>query len=1068
MTKKSTKEVKPKKTKKEVEQKSTEELMVNNSVHRFISTYKKNFEEMYTHCKENNWVFHDDIESLYKAEVTVVNILLDRIKYFVKKFDAYLKYKYVQEFIDLMSAPVKLYMQRYIIYIEKNLLLNIKDVNRRISEMEFQNKMTVDFNRISDRYYELDINKEDTDFDLPIRAEKKIPFLMKDMIEELYPKIKTVRENFEKNEKRNLSHTVYDVSSSTELFKNIKNPPPYDPDKHYYEQSKDVIEFYSNELEKIRHGVTIAGVFIHPLLYWHMNFFKTDIPMAMFEGTPLYNPNKQRLITNPFIRDNELYFIDTYARAEKENKGVFLFGTRRFGKALWIKEKIYNVDGSTKNIEEVKVGDKILGKDGRPTSVLGVYPQGVKKLYRVTLVDGRNVLCCDEHLWEISQVSKHNLKTVFSGVLPLKEIIKGFNTNDYFLPKSPKEFYQGEQNTKIKSVVYEREDEAVCIEVDNESHCFLTTNAIVTHNTVIESSLLTWRTTLVENSESLVIGGSADDLEKLTKTINIAFTNIHPAFFLERNGTSWEKGVEFGLKKKDNLSLAYSNIYIRNVASGTNSGTVKTAGATPTAWICDEGGKFNCAGMYLQAVPSFQNPKGWGVIPLISGTGGNEVLSSDAQMMLSDPAAYKLLVMDWDLLESYVPEERFITWKRRAFSMFAPAQMSYKEGLVKDITNMADLKKVDDENLKKIEVHITNWELANKRIEEDRALVKNDRTALAQEKMGYPIDPVECFVNRVENPFCAREGDEHLKDIRERGNLGKKVDVVKSDDGGLQTYFSDKDLAPFPFKGGNIDAPVVIFEDPPKEPKFDFTYVAGLDAYKHDKSNTDSVGVLYIFKRAVNIKDPFANRIVAVYASRPDRIETFNKTCEMLLEGYGAQCLMENADISFQIYLRQKGKDTRLLANGEELVQRQINPKATQNNKVGMNTSVVNQRYIFNLVQNYTNSWITVGHTVEGEAIEKRGIVRIPDEGLLQELISYYPGMNADRLVAFGHALALADYWDSLNLLPKKKIEQDDNYFRRQSQELKQFESPYSSNIISPYSNQMSVYGDLEWLKKSR
>ena len=58
--------------------------MVNNSVHRFISTYKKNFEEMYTHCKENNWVFHDDIESLYKAEVTVVNILLDRIKYFVK------------------------------------------------------------------------------------------------------------------------------------------------------------------------------------------------------------------------------------------------------------------------------------------------------------------------------------------------------------------------------------------------------------------------------------------------------------------------------------------------------------------------------------------------------------------------------------------------------------------------------------------------------------------------------------------------------------------------------------------------------------------------------------------------------------------------------------------------------------------------------------------------------------------------------------------------------------------------------------------------------------------------
>ena len=1030
-------------------------------IQRWIDDYKTTFKQYQEHCRANNWVFSENLEQLYDIEKLFINIALDRAKQFTKKFESYLRYQYVQDFLELLLEPVRLYMERYHLYLRSNMLINIQDPDRKLREMEFQAKLTADYNKFSDRYYDLNINREEQHSELPIHGDKKIPFLMAKTMEDMFPYIKDIKTSLNKVEEATTedlaTHTVYDVMNSTELFRNIKNPPPYDLTKHYYEQSKDTLDFYEEELKKIKQGVTIAGVFIHPLLYWHINYFKTDMPMNMFKGTPFYDPNESILIGHPFLRDNELFFVDSYQRAQEQNLSLFMFGSRRIGKALWVGEKVYKAEGGTKNIGDVKVGDRIIGGDGKPTNVLGVYPQGLKPLYRLLLADGRSVLCCKEHLWTLH---KGNQSEFVEETVNTEFILENLDKFEFYLPKSPNGFVVSCENTKIVSVEYERDDEAVCIRVDNEKSLFLTTYGIVTHNTTLEASLLSWRSTIVRNGEGYVVGGSERDLKKLSKTIMIAMNNIHPAFRLQNNRQDWDSHVQLGLKKKDNTVIDYNNLYISNVNSGSKADSLKTAGGSPSVFAVDEIGKFDCKLMYQQALPSFDTPEGRRCPVVLTGTGGEEEMSRDAQDMLLNPASYAILPMDWELLENYVGEERLVTWKRRSFGIFVPGQMSYKSGLKKKVTTLADYKKVESESLKKLELHLTDWANAKEVMEKDRENKKNDKDALAQEKMSYPFDPMESFVNRIENPFCAKEGQEHLEHLREEGLTGKKVEITRLDGTKrLKTFFSDKELAPFPFKGGNIDAPIVIFEEPPENPKFDFTYAAGLDPYKHDKANTDSIGVLYIFKRAVNIKDPFADRVVAVYAARPDRIDTFNETCEMLLEGYGAQCLMENADISFQIYLRRKGKDGILLANGEELVQSQINPRAVQNNKVGMNTSIVNQRYIFNLTQGYANEWITVGHTEDGDAIEKRGIVRIPDEGLLQEMIGYYPGMNADRLVAFGHALALARYWDSLNLVPRREVPMDKDMFKEQKLLRQQFASPYSSGIISPYSQTFSPYG---------
>lgn len=56
-------------------------------------------------------------------------------------------------------------------------------------------------------------------------------------------------------------------------------------------------------------------------------------------------------------------------------------------------------------IGDLRVGDLVMGSNGEPTPVLGVYPQGEKDIYRVTAQDGSWTLCCGEHLWTVRTAS---------------------------------------------------------------------------------------------------------------------------------------------------------------------------------------------------------------------------------------------------------------------------------------------------------------------------------------------------------------------------------------------------------------------------------------------------------------------------------------------------------------------------------------------------------------------------------------------------------------------------------------------------------------------------------------
>lgn len=50
----------------------------------------------------------------------------------------------------------------------------------------------------------------------------------------------------------------------------------------------------------------------------------------------------------------------------------------------------------------LRVGDHVIGSNGKPTRIHGVYPQGVKPVVQITFSDGSTTRCGWDHLWQVS------------------------------------------------------------------------------------------------------------------------------------------------------------------------------------------------------------------------------------------------------------------------------------------------------------------------------------------------------------------------------------------------------------------------------------------------------------------------------------------------------------------------------------------------------------------------------------------------------------------------------------------------------------------------------------------
>lgn len=1283
---------------------------------------------------------------------------------------------------------------------------------------------------------------------------------------------------------------------SKELYINMGNDIPLWNDLYSYEeQDDDVKQFWENEAMKLLNGVTINGVFIHPWLYWHINFWKMMIDVG-----------DDRIPGNSQLRDNEWMFAEFLKQAEEENKGIFMFGCRRFGKALLDSEILY-LEDREKMIGNIVVGDKIYDDKGNLVEVVGVYPQGKVTTYRVVFEDGRNVICCGNHQWRVNHGGKWHVRSLraIAGLdyksmsIPVGEALNyptaklpvppsayasmlaaylGGYGGDMFFDKyickkflrssidQKKDFIEnfirsfrnvvtGEEELtlshidmdvinfvqrmfwssgwyaklegnklilsrnrkelKIRSISIYGKEHATCITVDNDSHLFLTTNYIVTHNTAIMSSFLARNATMTYNLTHNVIGSSKEDLMSLGEYLEFGLDNIHPYLRINRTGNDWFKEVIMGTKTVNNIRDVHARIRITNIDSGKAGASLKTASGTPYTSIYDEVGKFPFLAAYLQGRPAHMMHGRMRGMMICSGTGGNVEKSQDAQKVMNNPAEYGFIVMNYDLLNKRCLKP---TWRISKSGCFVPAQMSHAYD--KETTTLDKYLGIEKATgLKKIDIQVSKFDDNTKKIKSRLdELVKKDRALYVQERMAFPLSIDDCFLNTNVNRFPVEDALKHKSRLLEEGRPGKTVDIYQTDGMKMGYHFSDKQLADYPFQGGNIDAPIVIYENPPEDGGiFDFTYVSGCllpgervltdkgwkyvedvkyedklvnkdgeyvfinkrllynkidedvydvkmyngvsitrftkehplyvsdnklkngkiicedlfsfdfvkvsdvksgmwikypniyrkeiypckelfpyvmsddlwyligawigngysridkhhvgiyisthknndkfikkiddickscfgkytnkrfrdnsceifcsvkefaiwmdstfgkyangkfipewvkyipheykvsflcgyldtdgccyavngkklytieytscnlkllesvqdilfsigivsnikinkndrsdviqghfkksnclyylsfgtngilkllsfgissvkldgiiisdkiikakkkgcfissdgnyiyiriksiekelysgpvynfdcdthtylchhitthncDPYKSDKADTDSVGTFYVLKRYVKINDPFAYCIVASYASRPPSSDDFCRNCEILQEAYGAKCLMENADRMYELYLTRRNKQLMLLEDGERLAGKIIRAGARQNNKLGLAPTVPNQRMLFNTVIQYCWEDVVVGYDDDGNEITQKGIYRIPDIELLDEIIAFGPGVNTDRIIAFGHALLLAKYYDDMGYMPESTT-QKENQKKRERKKMEQ------------------------------
>ena len=292
-----------------------------------LEEYKEEFKSYQNYIDQNNW-FDDIVEdakgNLYSnklnTELSIVSTILKSMKKFKEDVGDDGQLKEIQKFVDNTVNIVKKHVNR----IDRYKKMYPFDDSSSDKEVKFQTELWGKKVSTKLELSKLNIDeKEETRKSLDLfHAKTKAPLLMRDYLCDTVPII---------SQKTDLigldfSAPIINPATSNEMLINMKpsDIPKWDPNKHFFEQETSTIQFWEEEVRKIKNGVNIGGYHIHPWLYWHLNVFMLA-----------YGSGDDKKPKNPKFRDNEYFFTEMLKKAEAHGRiGLLLYGSRRISKSV--------------------------------------------------------------------------------------------------------------------------------------------------------------------------------------------------------------------------------------------------------------------------------------------------------------------------------------------------------------------------------------------------------------------------------------------------------------------------------------------------------------------------------------------------------------------------------------------------------------------------------------------------------------------------------------------------------------------------------------------------------------
>jgi hypothetical protein len=283
---------------------------------------------------------------------------------------------------------------------------------------------------------------------------------------------------------------------------------------------------------------------------------------------------------------------------------------------------------------------------------------------------------------------------------------------------------------------------------------------------------------------------------------------------------------------------------------------------------------------------------------------------------------------------------------------------------------------------------------------ERQKIIENasDRTMIDRYVAEHCLTPSEATLNISTNIFPKEEMLRHLANIRNSTKLRelKQVGDLNFDGTGKVVWTpssTPKDLTRYRLSPGESKkGQLVIWEHPIDNPPWGL-YIAGVDPYDHDKSSTDSLLSIYIYKRFSTISDT-GRIIVAEYTGRPEFAEEAYEEVRKMLLYYNATAMYENQCKGMFPYFASKHSEY-LLADQPDIIRDIVKLSAVERRK-GIHMS----KEIKIWMEGKIREWL-----VEETSPGIKRLTTLMSEPLLEELIAYNDTGNFDRVIAFGLSL---------------------------------------------------------------